>query len=223
LKRKIEELIVHENTAWDFILGWLENSSNSYHLLEPNRERAKECLFSLQITNKSTMGSIILETGGILIDNGWLRILGSGNVDICGDILSWNGFSGTNIKNVIKDVLIIAYDVIGGFFAINAGAFEGEIKKVYYFAPDALEWEPMDIGYTEFIEWVLEGDISLFYESFRWKGWEKDTINLKGNEAFSFYPFLWTKQGENITKVNRKNIPIEEIWDFQQEALRQFG
>ena len=223
MKKKIEELIFNTDTAWEFIRDILENSSNKYRLLEPNRERGKETLLNLQITNKSTMGSIIIETGGILIDSGWLKILGSGNLEICGDILSWNGFSDTNIKNTLANALIIAYDVIGGFFAINAGAFEGEIKQVYYFAPDTLEWEPMDMGYTDFIQWVLNGDITLFYKSFRWEGWEKDTSNLKGNEAFSFYPFLWSKEGKDITKTTRKNVPIEDSWGLQQEILRQLS
>ncbi len=221
MKKKIDELIFKEDTAWDFLIELLEESSNSFHVLKPNVHTRTEILLSLQVTNKSTMGAIIFETGGILIEDGWLKILGSGNEKICGDILSWNGLSETNVKNVIEGALIVAYDVVGGFFAINGGAFDGLIKQMYYFAPDTLEWESMDMGYTDFIGWVLNGDLSLFYESFRWDGWEEDLLSLKGDEAFTFFPFLWTKQGSDMTKIHKSSASVEEVWNLQQDFLRQ--
>jgi hypothetical protein len=44
---------------------------------------------------------------------------------------------------------------------------------------------------------------------------------LKSDQGFGFYPFLWTKEASDINKVHRSNIPIEEIWDFQQDLLKQ--
>lgn len=36
-------------------------------------------LVKTQVTTRSVMGAVVYETGGILIDRGWLRILGSGS------------------------------------------------------------------------------------------------------------------------------------------------
>uniref|UniRef100_UPI00406CCA9C DUF2625 family protein n=1 Tax=Mucilaginibacter sp. CSA2-8R TaxID=3141542 RepID=UPI00406CCA9C len=41
--------------------------------------RAHETLYNLQLTTRSPMGAITYFTGGILIENGWIRILGSGS------------------------------------------------------------------------------------------------------------------------------------------------
>jgi len=43
--------------------------------VETNR---KSALVAVQVTTRSPMGAIIYETGGILVDHGWIRILGSG-------------------------------------------------------------------------------------------------------------------------------------------------
>lgn len=221
MKKDIEELIFNEGTAWEFLSEWIKEASNKVFVLEPLLDRGKEILNDLQITNKSTLGSIAFQTGGMLVDNGWLKILGSGNEKICGDILTWNALEGTMIKHRIEGALIVAYDVIGGFFAINAGAFSGPIKQMYYFAPERLEWEEMEFGYTDFINWALNGNLSLFYENFRWENWEKDLSSLKGNEGFAFYPFLWSKEASDINKVQKSHVPIKEIWDIQQEFLKQ--
>ncbi len=221
MKRDIDELIFNEGTAWEFLTDWIAKANNQTCVLEPQDDRGKAILGTLQITNKSTLGAIVLQTGGILIDDGWLKILGAGNKKICGDILTWNGFEGTKIKHRVEGALIVAYDVIGGFFAINGGAFSGPIKQMYYFAPEKLEWEEMEFGYTDFINWAINGDLLLFYKCFRWDGWKKDLLNLKSDQGFGFYPFLWTKEASDIDKVHRSNIPIEEIWGFQQDILKQ--
>ena len=47
-------------------------------------EKAEFALYKTQVTTRSPMGAIIYETMNILIDNGWIRILGSGNEKIIG-------------------------------------------------------------------------------------------------------------------------------------------
>lgn len=51
--------------------------------------------------------NLALEIGSLLIDNGWLRILGAGNQKMFGSLIFWN--------KPIEDPLIIAYNLIGGF------------------------------------------------------------------------------------------------------------
>ena len=59
-----------------------------------------------------------------------------------------------------------------------------------YFAPDALEWEEMQFGYSGFLRWCLDGDLDLFYKGFRWAGWEREVAALPGDQGFMIYPFL---------------------------------
>src|SRR5207249_722583 len=45
-------------------------------------------------------------------------------------------------------------------------------------APDSLGWEPTELGYTEFLQWLLSGHLALFYKESRWPGWEAEVEPL---------------------------------------------
>ncbi len=117
--RKLSELIYKEENAWPMIEEWLAKAENHVGVLPNNRVEGEEVLLKLQVTNKSAMGAIASECGGILVDNGWLRILGSGNENISGNLLSWNNVGEIKIEYSIKNAMIIAYDIVGGVYAIN--------------------------------------------------------------------------------------------------------
>jgi hypothetical protein len=86
------------------------------------------------------MGAIVYTTGGILVDNRWIRILGSGGAKLPRSLPEWN--EGKAPAEGEKPLFyLIADDVIGGFFAINGGAFGKDVGKVYYLTPDTLDWE----------------------------------------------------------------------------------
>ncbi len=112
-------------------------------------------------------------------------------------------------------------DVVGGFFALNGGAFDGPPGNVFYFAPDALKWEDTKGGYTAFLAWVITGDLELFYKGSRWQGWQQDVAKLKGDQGISVYPFLWAAQGGSIEKRSRRPVPMKELWGSQMEMRRQ--
>ena len=118
--------------------------------------------------------------------------------------------------------LLVADDILGGLFAINGGAFGQEgLGQMYYLAPDTLSWEPMSCGYSEFVSWTLGGDIHMFYEPFYWNGWQEEVFKLNGNQVFSFFPFLWTKEGQQIEAVSRKVVPMEESYHLTMDMQRQ--
>jgi hypothetical protein len=77
--RKVEELINETEPGWELVSEWISSAKNKIEILKVDNEKAKEALFKTQITTRSPMGAIVYQTGGILIDNGWIRILGSGN------------------------------------------------------------------------------------------------------------------------------------------------
>lgn len=51
-------------------------------------------------------------------------------------------------------MLIVATDVVGGTFAINAGKFSDVVGHVWYFAPDTSDWEDLGLKYPEFLAWL---------------------------------------------------------------------
>ncbi|EFG9988340.1 TPA: DUF2625 family protein [Escherichia coli] len=182
----------------------------------------KKCSIQFLIINDTVahkeqvaMGALVYGSGGLLIDNGWLRIAGSGHPRLPRDPVSWTQrpeFAGVR-------ALPIADDVAGGIFALNGGDLGEDTGCVYYFAPDTLNWESLEVGYSEFLQWALSGDLDTFYENVRWQQWREDVIKLSATEAFTFYPFLWVQSEEART---RKVISLTELWEMQYQMKETF-
>ena len=220
--RTLEELINKEEPAWDLIQEWLQEAINTYEVLPRDAKRAETELLNAQITTRSPMGAILYETGGILINSGWIRLLGSGSERLDRGMFQWNKGKTFEDYGQPPAFLLVADDILGGLFAINGGAFgQDDLGQIYYLAPDTLSWEPMNCGYSEFVCWTLEGNIDLFYEPYYWKGWQEEVPKLNGNQVFSFFPFLWTKEGQQIEAVSRKIVPIEESYRLTMDMQRQ--
>ncbi|HET6246333.1 MAG TPA: DUF2625 family protein [Tepidisphaeraceae bacterium] len=117
---------------------------------------------------------------------------------------------------------LVADDAVGGFFAINGGAFGKDVKALYYFAPDSLEWEPLGFGYSEFLQWAFSGKLDRFYHWIRWQGWDTNVRTLGGDRCYAFYPFLFTQEGKGGCG-RRAEVPIEEAWGLQMEFRKQLG
>lgn len=77
---------------------------------------------------------------------------------------------------------------------MNMGAINDEIGVIYYFAPDTLEWESIEMNYSEFLQWCVLGNISKFYQSFKWNDWRQMAKEVKFNDGILIYPFLWSKE-----------------------------
>lgn len=206
--RTLEELVDLDDPAMPAVRRWFDEAQRPYEVLPPS-ERRGDLLVALQVTTRSTMGAIAFETGGILIDHGWLRLLGSGHAKLPRDLVNWNADRSSGY-------LLVADDAVGGFFAVNGGALGGDLGSVYYWAPDTLEWEPLGLGYTDFLCWVLSERLDTFYQGLRWTGWEADLQQLAVDQCFSFYPFLWTKEG-SVESSSRKAIPVAEQFSLNVE------
>lgn len=215
--RPLPSLINTEDPGWPLVQGWMAAAKNKVQVLPKTAGRADSALLAAQVTTRSPMGAVIYETGGLLVDNGWLRILGSGSPRLDRDLMGWN-------KDKQKGLLLIADDVLGGFFALNGGAFgPNTLGKIYYFAPDNLEWEPLDMGYSDFLVFCFSGNLNKFYDGLRWQNWQTEVARLDGNQGIFCLPALFTKEGKDLNKVSRKAVPIAELWGLHNDFRRQLG
>jgi hypothetical protein len=219
--QSLDELINKTDPAWPLVQKWIDSARNKVEVLPFDSVKAQETLYNTQVSTYSTLGAVIYNSGGIMIDNGWIRILGSGNVKLNRSVSEWN--KGKTIKEYGDKpaYLLVADDAAGGFFAINYGAFGKDLKNIYYLAPNSLNWEPLSLGYSEFILFCIEGDLSTFYKGLRWSTWSQFIADLDGNKSYSFRPYLWTNEGVDIEKCTRKLVGTEELFKFNLKKQKE--
>jgi hypothetical protein len=210
--RPLKELINLDDPAFPLVKQWAEAAVRPVEILPPSAAR-EDALVQMQVTTRSPMGAIVYETGGVLIDGGWVRILGSGHPRLTRTLPAWNVGKGDGF-------LLIADDAIGGFFAINGGALGADVKNLYYFAPDSLNWKPLKIGYSDFLQWAFSERLDQFYDWIRWSGWDADVRTLHGDRCYFFAPFLFTKEGKE-GRTRHGDVPVEEAWGLQMDLKRQ--
>jgi len=221
--RPVDELINKKDPGWPVVQEWIKNAKNKVEILPCDAEKAKDALYKVQVTTWSHMGAIIYSTGGLLVDDGWIRILGSGNSRLNRTLPDWN--KGKTFKQLgeTPSFLLIADDAIGGFFALNGGGLGKELGKVFYLAADSLEWQNLDVTYSGFLIFCFNGDIEQFYKGLRWTNWRTDVSKLDGNRVYAFFPFLWTKEGRDVNKTTKKPVPIEEHYALTLDLRKQLG
>ena len=218
--RPLNELINKEDPGWAVVEDWMKEAKNKIEVLEKDPAKADSALYQTQVTTRSPMGAIIYETGGILVDYAWIRILGSGSDKMQRSLPEWNKGKYPEEYGERAPYILIADDAIGGFFALNGGALGDDFGKVYYLAPETLEWEPLDVGYSGFIQWTFNGDLEDFYKGLRWKRWKREVREMGPDRVIQFYPYLFTKY-KKLELLSRQDIPIEEMWHFQMDLLQQ--
>lgn len=202
-------------SAWPTVEGWIKGASNSVEVLAPDEAQKEQALRDSQVTVRSPLGAVLYNTGGLLVDHGWLRFLGSGNPKLTRSMPEWNRGRATHANGKSIGFWLVADDAVGGFFALDGGAFAGATGEVFYFAPDTLRWEPLNnMGYSDFLVWSFSSKLGRFYESMRWPGWQSEVDTLSPDQAFSFYPFLWTKEGKDVAKISRKPCAVAEIFSL---------
>lgn len=189
---------------WMQIKNLFNESDRQVRILE-NKDQGMDELSALGASPDSVFGNIILNTNGIVVDN-WISILGHSSAKHAG-VADFSARMGLDFGAM----LIVAVDIVGGLFAINMGRFNEDQGAIWYFAPDTLEWESLELRYSDFIAWIAQGDISGFYQSFRWNGWEKDVEEVDGfNDGILIYPYLWAQECD-IESASKKVVPLKEI------------
>lgn len=209
--KKLTELVDDEGSAMPLIRSWIDSSLSDCRVFPPASDREK-VLLETQVSTRSPLGAVVYETGGILIDSGWLRVLGSGGSLINRTCPGWNRGRGDGL-------FLFADDAVGGLFALNGGTLGDDCGKVYYWAPDCLHWQPLGVGYTDWLHWAIAGSLVDFYSTLRWCGWQNHVATLSADECLCFYPFLWSEEGA-VESSHRSVVAIAEAYDQKCEIVR---
>ncbi|WP_141399182.1 DUF2625 family protein [Curtobacterium sp. 'Ferrero'] len=161
-----------------------------------------EDLARLGLTERSYLGALVRHTGGVVIDDGWLRLLGGAG----GQLPSL-----VDVNARSSGLCVVGFDVLGGVFALDGGAFGSGDGSVHYFAPDSLEWEALDVSHSRFVTAMLTDAIGKFAESLRWDGWRDETSALALDHGVSLYPPLSTAEGKDPSASSRRPVHMSEL------------
>lgn len=212
-KKTVKELVDPSNGKWEMINRWIASSKTKVTVLSKESNRADSAILQCQLSTDNVLGAIVYNSGGLLIDDGWIRILGSGCKEMDRGLHQWNKGKSKINSGELPNFVLVADDAIGGLFAINTGGIdEMHLNKVFYFGPNSLKWETIGLTYEQFVVFCMTQDVRDFYHDFKWKGWENEVQQLGPNQVVSAYPLLWTKDGKELKK-NRKVTPIQKLWD----------
>jgi hypothetical protein len=224
--RPVEELIVTPDPVWGQMQEMVSRSVVPVTVIPADPTSSESALFRLQISVGTALGALVFETGGLLVDHGWLRILGGGgSIDghTLPDVATVNGLGDPSEGEQAPAAFTVAYDVLGGRFAVNNGGLPGEGGKVCYWGPDTLEWTPLGITHTGFVEWALCGMLAQFYNDLRWPGWEAEVAAVPADQGLACYPFLFSAEGRDIADALRCPAPFDELLVLHDDLARQVG
>ena len=199
---------MEEKELWDEVKGMFQASDRKVCIYEGEENVGVSELEGLGLSSMSVLGVVVSHTSGICIDN-WVRMIGQSGASRRG-IADYNELKTEEKRFALEGMLVVAQDIVGGIFAINRDRFEEGIRKVWYFAPDTLDWECLDMSYPAFAAWLVREDIDSFYRSMRWEKWREDCEKAHFDDGISIYPFLWAKEC-NIEKASKRVVPFEEL------------
>jgi len=199
--RPLTELLNNDDPAWPEIAAAIAAAPYPVVVLDADPQRANAELLRAQVTTRSWLGAVIHRTGGLVLDHGWLRVLGSGSEQ---HALASFG----EINKRISGGLIVAQDVLGGQFAWKSST-SGK-PTIQYLAPDTLQWEDTERGYGDWLAAMIGGALNDFYEELRWPEWIDEVEACRLDQAINVLPPLWTREGKDYNSVSRRSIPMSE-------------
>ncbi|MFE1951638.1 DUF2625 domain-containing protein [Streptomyces sp. NPDC059524] len=231
--RGIDELISVDDPAWPELEDLFAASAVPVEVLTADRSESRRCLLQMQVTARSVLGAMALNCGGLVLDDGWVRVFAGGSGEDGGSLPSlaqvnafpahfdpaWQPANG----------LVVGHDVLGGVFALNGHNPEalgrpGVPGQMTYFAPDTLEWEAMEMGHSAWISWMLSGRLEKFYEGLRWPGWREEVASLSFSQGISVIPFVWLQEAQaDLAATSRRAVPMREVLGVAADFALQMG
>ena len=193
-----------DSLAWTLVQRWVAQAANDVAVLPGDSDGGPAALEALGLTDRSVLGALAVNTCGLTIDHGWLRVLGGPR------LLEW--------RDRLENGFIVGHDAVAGFYAVDKQ--EGEVR---YLAPDTLEWMGIEMGHSEWVHWTLAGDVESFYANLRWPGWEAESTALAPDQGFTVDPPPFTREGRVIADASHTPAPMVALWDRQQAFIKEFG
>lgn len=230
--RAMDELTEVDDPAWPELRHLLTGGQVPCRVLRPDPDEARRCLMQLQVTARSTLGALVLNTGGLLVDGGWLRVYGGGGDP--GDPAGSPSLGQVNGFPAQADPawrpaagLVVAHDVLGGVFALNGGdpasvGRPGGPGEMTYLAPDTLAWEALEGGHSAWLSWVFDGGAARFYQGLRWPGWQEEAAVLTAGQGIAVFPPLWSREAQaDLAATSRRAVPMRELLGVAADSARQ--
>lgn len=218
-RRSVEELVNVDDPAWPAISALVEKGPTAA-VLDVDPQQARKVLECLQVTARSYLGALALNTGGILADGGWFRLLGGGS-DKLADLATVNHLN--EATDSPPPFLLVGFDALGGRFAVDGGGLGIGAGEVCYFGPDTLSWGGLGGGHAEFVTAAITGELSQSFASLRWPRWEVEVEALRPDQGLSIWPPPFSAEGQDLSGTTRRPVPISELFDFYDDAAGQLG
>ena len=218
MRRTLDELVDGPGSAWPRVLEWLEEAGDRAVVLPRDPASSDSALERLQVTTRSVLGALAHGCGGVLVDSGWLRLLGGGP-----DLVDAATASGLDRGAVDPPPYVtVAYDVLGGEYALDGGALCGIRGQVCLSSAETLAWEPLGVTHSEFVQEVLVHGTDRLAGGPRWPGWQQEVAALHPSQGLSVYPPLFTAEGRaDVADASRRAVPLGELLAFHEEMAEQ--
>lgn len=198
----------------------MDEAAVSVEVLAVLRREALGVLHRLQVSTGSALGALALNCGGLLVDDGWLRILGGGG-DGLPDLATENGLTDPSHTRRAPEALVVAYDVLGGRFAIDGGGLGIATGDVCYWGADTLSWLGLGFGHAAFVSWALSGRLDDFYADVRWPNWQSETRALRSDQGLAVYPPPFAAESRPMEATSRRAVPFSELVYFYDSVAAQ--
>lgn len=206
--------------SWEVVERLLSGARNKIEVLAPDPSRQDVAIRELPVDPSSTVAQVGWHVGGVLVDDGWFRLLGCGHPRMTLGLDVWNGVGSRLEPWRPGEVLVVAHDVVGGFFAVDSGALGFTRGGVAYLAPDAMQWEDMEMGYPDFLRWLADGELTGFAADHRWPGWRPEVSAMSGDDGIFLAPPLWA-EGPPIDERRRAEVPMTALWTYAHATMEQ--
>lgn len=213
-EKTLQQLIRTDDPAWPSLQRRLRAAANHVVVLPADPMDGQRAIQALQSSADTTLGAMALHCGGLLVDTGWLRVLGAGSQRLPGSLLDWNGLGEGTAMRAVQGALVVGHDVIGGVFAVNAGGLPGATGQVAYYSPDTHRWEELGMGYSAWLAWALEGDLAGFYNHLRWADWEDDLEVIRGDQGVHLWPQPWMVRPFDPDGAARHVVSVERLMEL---------
>ncbi|BCM71768.1 MULTISPECIES: DUF2625 family protein [Streptomyces] len=229
--REFDELADVADPAWPELRQACAESAVPVRVLPADADEGRRCLLQLQVTTRSVLGALTLHCGGLVLDDGWLRVYGAGRAaEGLPSLGRVNGFPGEFDPHWHPPAgLVVGHDVLGGVFCLNgrdpAGSGRpGVPGQLTYFAPDTLEWEALDMGHSAWVGWLLSGGTERFYAGLRRPDWRAEVAALDLSQGLSVFPFLWSEEAQrDLAATSRRAVPLREVVGLAADFARRLG